>query len=106
MRVLAQIEDILQGRRRRNPGHFMEDRGEVATILLAKDRGWSVLMDEGWGRRRFAPAKGVEVITTEDLCVEMAAAKALSDDDAFEIFEKVYKTSRAKFDKRVAALRA
>ncbi len=34
-RVLAQIEDILQGRRRRNPGHFMEDRGEVATILVA-----------------------------------------------------------------------
>ncbi len=47
-RVLAQIEDILAGRRRRNPGHFMEDGGEVATILVAKDRGWPVLMDDGW----------------------------------------------------------
>jgi predicted nucleic acid-binding protein len=102
-RVLAQIENILDGRRRRNPGHFMEDRGEVATILLAKDRGWPVLMDDGWGRRSFAPAKGVEVFSTEDLCVEMAHAKALSHDDAFEVFAKVYKASRAEFDKRVAA---
>ncbi len=102
-RVLAQIEDILGGRRQRNPGHFMEDRGEVATILVAKDRDWPVLMDDGWGRRSFAPAKGVEVITTEDLCVEMAAAKALTNDHAFEVFEKVYNTSRAEFDKRVEA---
>jgi predicted nucleic acid-binding protein len=103
MRVLAQIENILDGRRRRNPGHFMEDRGEVATILIAKDHGWPVLLDDGWGRRSFAPAKGVEVFSTEDLCVEMAATKALSTDDAFEVFEKVYKTGRAEFDRRVAA---
>lgn len=105
-RVLAQIEDILEGRRRSNPGHFMEDRGEVATILVAKDRDWPVLMDDGWGRRSFAPAKGVEVITTEDLCVEMAAAEALTDDHAFEVFKTVYKTDRSEFDKRVAVLRA
>ncbi len=104
--VLAQIENILDGRRRRNPGHFMEDRGEVATILIAKDRGWPVLMDDGWGRRSFAPAKGVEVFSTEDLCVEMAHAKALSDDDAFEIFAKVYNAKRAEFDRRLAALRS
>jgi hypothetical protein len=104
--MLAQVEDILAGRRRRNPGHFMEDRGEVATVLVAKDRGWPVLMDDGWGRWSFAPAKGVEVITTEDLCVEMAGAGALSDDDAFEIFKKVYKTSKAEFGKLVAALRS
>jgi hypothetical protein len=102
-RLLAQVEDIARGRRQRNPGHFMEDRGEIATILLAKDRGWPVLMDDGWGKR-FAKAKQVEVITTEELCVEMAAANALSDEHAFEVFAKVYKTSRAQFDKRVAAL--
>jgi predicted nucleic acid-binding protein len=82
----------------------MEDRGEVATVILAKDRGWPTLMDDGWGKR-FAKAKKVEIITTEDLCVEMAATGALSDEDAFEVFEKVYKTSRGQFDERVAALR-
>jgi predicted nucleic acid-binding protein len=104
-KVLAQIEDILAGRRRRNPGHFMEDRGEVATILLAKDRGWPVLMDDGWGRRSFAPAKGVEVISTEELCIEMAVANALSRDHAFAVFKTVYKTNRTTFDRRVAAFK-
>ncbi len=32
----------------------------------------------------------------------MASAEAFSNDDAFEIFEKVHETSRAKFGKRVA----
>jgi predicted nucleic acid-binding protein len=104
--VLAQIENILDGRHRRNPGHFMEDRGEVATILVAKDRDWPVLMDDGWGRRSFAPAKNVEVFSTEDLCVEMASAKALSHDAAFQVFAKVYKASRAEFDRRVATFRS
>jgi hypothetical protein len=101
--LLAQIDDIVAGRRQRKPGHFMEDRGEVATILLAKDRGWPILMDDGWGKR-FAKAKNIETITTEDLCLEMATTHALSDEHAFEIFEKVYKTSRTQFDQRLAAL--
>ena len=38
-RLLAQIDDICAGRRRRDPGHFMKDRGEIATILIAKKMG-------------------------------------------------------------------
>jgi len=58
-------------------------------------------MDKGWGQADFAPAKGVEVITTEDLCLEMAAAGALSDDDVSKIFKSLTKTSRTEFDQRV-----
>jgi hypothetical protein len=100
-RLLQQIEDIVAGRRKRDPGHFMEDRGEVATILLAKERGWPVLLDERWGTT-FAANKGVEVVSTEDLCVEMVVASKLSDDHGYEVFKHVYRTRRAEFNRRLA----
>jgi hypothetical protein len=99
-RMLQQIEDIVAGRRKRNPAHFMADRGEVATILLAKERGWPVLLDERWGTT-FAERKSVETVTTEDLCVELTIAGKLSDDHAFDVFKRVYRTGRAEFDRRV-----
>ena len=98
--MLQQIEDIVAGRRRRSPGHFMEDRGEVATILLAKERGWPVLLDERWGTA-FAVRKGVETVTTEELCTELTIAGKLNDDHAFDVFKRVYRTGRAEFDRRV-----
>jgi hypothetical protein len=100
-RMLQQIEDIVAGRRRRSPGHFMEDRGEVATILLAKERGWPVLLDERWGTA-FAVRKGVETVTTEELCVELAVASKLNGDHAYDVFKRVYRTGRAEFDLRVS----
>lgn len=99
-RMLQQIEDIVAGRRRRNPGHFMEDRGEVASILLAKQRGWAVLLDERWGTK-FAVRKGVETVTTEELCIELTIAGKLNEDHAFDVFKRVYRTGRAEFDRRV-----
>jgi hypothetical protein len=103
-RLLQQIEDIVAGRLKQRPAHFMKDRGEVATVLLAKERGWPVLLDDQWGRK-FAARKEVEVITTEDLCVEMVAAGHLAENHSFEVFRRVYMTPRADFDGRVAALR-
>jgi len=104
-RLLDQIENIVQGRRRHNPGHFMEDRGEVATILIAKALGCPVLIDDRWGKERFAIKKGVLTFSTEDLAVEMAVAGALSEDDAFEVFRRVYNSPRLTFDTRLAAIR-
>jgi hypothetical protein len=103
-KMLQQIENIVAGRRRRNPGHFMEDRGEIATILLAKERGWPALVDDRWGSA-FATRKGVETLTTEELCVEMTAAAKLNDDHAYEVFKRVYRTDRAEFNRRVRAMR-
>jgi len=103
-RMLQRIEDIVAGRRRRKPGHFMEDRGEVATILLAKDRGWPALLDERWGVS-FAASKGVEVVNTENLCIEMVVDGKLTDDHGFEIFKGVYQARRAEFDRRVGEAR-
>jgi hypothetical protein len=103
-RMLQQVDDIIAGRRRRKPGHFMEDRGEVATVLLAKERGWPVLIDERWGTA-FATKKGVVTFSTEELCVEMAVSDTLTDDHAYDVFKRVYHTKRAEFDRRVSAAR-
>ena len=59
--VLAQVEQIVAGRHRRRPGgtaHFMADRGEVSTILVAKRLRVPVLIDERWGKETFAPQEG------------------------------------------------
>lgn len=97
-RLLDQVENIIEGRRRHSPGHFMEDRGEVATILVAKSMDCPVLIDERWGKETFATRKGVTTFSTEDLAVEMASVGALSPDDAFAVFRRVYQSSRSSFD--------
>lgn len=103
-RLLAQIDDILNGRRRHRPGHFLEDRGEVATILVAKRLGCAVLIDETWGRR-FAERKGLQVFTTQDLAAELASARALTEPQAWEIFRRVFTGSRrAALRAQIAAL--
>jgi hypothetical protein len=101
-KLLQQIEDIAAGRLKKRPGHFLKDRGEIATVLLAKERGWPVLLDDTWGQK-FAAKKGVEIITTEDLCVEMVVAGKLTEDHAFEVFKRVRWSPRGDFDGRVAA---
>lgn len=103
-RLLDQIENIVQGRRRHAPGHFLEDRGEVATILVAKSIGCPVLIDDRWGKDTFAVRKGVPTFSTEDLAVEMAAARVLTPDQAYAVFRRVYRSDRATFDARLAAL--
>jgi hypothetical protein len=105
-RLLSQIEDICAGRRRQSPGHFMEDRGEIATILVAKRMNCPVIVDEKWGREIFAPKKNVSVFTTEDIAVDMAVNGNLTDDAAFDVFRRVFHRSRVQFDIRVNEARA
>lgn len=100
--LLDRIEAILEGRRRRKPGHEREDRGEVTTALVAADLGVPVLMDDGFGRR-LAAQEGVEVFTSQDLAVELAADGVLGTLHAYGIYRIVYANStRAEFDQLVA----
>ena len=48
--LLDRIDTIVDGRRRRKPGHELEDRGEVATALVAAALGVPALMDDGSAR--------------------------------------------------------
>jgi hypothetical protein len=101
-RLLSQIENIVDGRRRHSPGHFLEDRGEIATILVAKQMGCPVLIDERWGKDTFAPRKGVATYSTEDLAIEIVLAGGLTRDQAFDVYRRVYRNDRASFDARLA----
>ena len=105
-RLLSRVQTILDGRRRRHPDHEDKDRGEVVTALTAGSLGMPVLMDEGWGKR-LARSEGVEVFTTEDLAVELAAVGKLKSLHAYAIFRIVYSNAdRSAFDQRVADLAA
>ena len=104
--ILARIEAVLEGRRRHKPGHEDEDRGEVATALVAAALGVPVLMDDIWGGN-LARNEGVQVFTTEDLAVELAGEKKLGALHAYGIYRLVYSDpTREKFDARVEAYRA
>jgi hypothetical protein len=103
--LLDRIEAILEGRRRRKPGHEGEDRGEVTTALVAAELGVPVLMDDGFGKR-LAAQEGVEVFTTQDLAVELAAHGVLGSLHAYGIYRIVYQNStREEFDRLVDAAR-
>lgn len=105
-RLLAQIDEIARRERmKKNKRAAWAEKGEFATILVAKQLQAPVLMDDGNGKR-FAAGKRVVSFTTEDLCVEMAVAGALTDDEAFDVFHRVYKSSRTQFDARVATSRS
>jgi hypothetical protein len=101
--LLARIATILEGRRRLNPAHVAKDRGEVATALVAADLGIPVLMDDGFGKN-LAAKEGVEVFTTRDLAIELAASGRLKRLHAHGIHRIVYeKTTREEFDELVDA---
>ena len=103
--MLARIEDIIEGRRRHKAGHPDEDRGEVATALVAASMGVPTLMDDGWGKN-FAINEGVQVFTTQDLAVELAATNALGARFAWGIYRIVYDdATREDFDSRVETFR-
>lgn len=104
--LLSQINTILERRRKTKPGHANEDRGEVSTALGAQALGYPVLMDDGFGKK-LAMQRQVQVFTTEDLAVEMAATGHMKVIHAYGLYRVVYKGStRADFDARFAALKA
>lgn len=101
--LLDRIDTIVDGRRRRKPGHELEDRGEVATALVAAALGVPALMDDGFGKT-LAAREGVPVYTTQDLAVELAARDMLKPIHAYGLYRIVYQNStRAQFDQFVAA---
>jgi hypothetical protein len=103
--MLERIEEIVEGRRRRKPGHADADRGEVATALVAGAMRVPILMDDGWGKR-FAISQGVRVFTTQDLAVELAATQTLTSRFAYGNFRIVYAdATRPDFDHRVEEFR-
>lgn len=53
------------------------NRGEIATVLIAADRGSAVLVDDGFGRD-LANARHLRVAGTDDLAAEMVAVSVLS----------------------------
>jgi hypothetical protein len=104
--LLSRVQTILDRRRSRYPDHDHKDRGEVVTAVTAGSLGMPVLMDEGWGKR-LAQSEGVEIFTTEDLAVELAAVGKLRSLHAFAIFRIVYSNAdRSVFDQRVSDLQA
>jgi hypothetical protein len=102
-RMLSRIDTIIEGRRRHKPGHEREDRGEVATALVAADMRVPALMDDGFGKR-LAAQEGVDVFTTQDLAVELCARGLLRDIHAYSVYRRVYRNAQhSDFDVLVEA---
>lgn len=80
--------------------------GEATTIVGALELGYAVLLDDG-KPKKFAVRKGLTVLTTEDVVVELAVASVLARKRAFLIYQRVYgNKNRAAFDACVEAVEA
>jgi predicted nucleic acid-binding protein len=109
--ALQRADALAQGWRRqqeRQSGQGRDARanlGEATTIVAAQERGYALILDEG-KPKRFAVNKGLTVITTEDLAVELTAAKVVGPGRAFRIYERVYGNDRPAFNSAVSAAQA
>ncbi|HVA19355.1 MAG TPA: hypothetical protein VMU55_04200 [Solirubrobacteraceae bacterium] len=87
--ALARGWSKLQARR---SGSHRDDRanlGETTTILAAEKHDWAVILDEGRARA-YAEKRGLTVLSTQDLVVEMTAVEQLKGRRAFHIYKRVY----------------
>jgi hypothetical protein len=67
--------------------HDWTHAGEIATVLIAEHRRADlVLIDDGWGAG-LARGRGLRVMSTARLTLEMVVANALDRDDGFLVFD-------------------
>ena len=67
--------------------HDWAHAGEIATVLMAEHRAADlVLIDDGWGAG-LARGRGLQVMSTARLVLEMVVVGALTEDDGFRIFD-------------------
>lgn len=104
----AALAEGWRKRQERTTGAVRDARanlGEAATIVAGQRLGYTLLLDEG-GARKYAVAKGLTVITTQDIVTEICAAGLIGAKRAYLLYERVYSgATRAAFDAEVAAAR-
>ncbi len=88
--------------------HAWAHTGEIATVLIAEHRGADlVLMDDSWGAG-LAKGRGLRVMSTARLILEMVAADALSREDGFLVFDAATPdgVGRDRFEAGLSNIRA
>jgi hypothetical protein len=88
--------------------HEWAHTGEIATVLIAEHRGVDlVLIDDHWGAG-LARGRGLRVMSTARLVLEMVASDALSRDDGFVVFDAATPdgVGRDRFEAGISSLRA
>ena len=103
--VLATGWSSLQQRRSGVQRDPRANLGEATTLVAAERNKWGVILDEGKART-YAVGRGLVVLSTQDLVVEMASAGILTEKRALLIYKRVYRdASPEQFDAAVQAAR-
>ncbi|MGO8684510.1 MAG: hypothetical protein ACLQUT_08040 [Thermoleophilia bacterium] len=88
--------------------HDWAHSGEIATVLMAEhSRVDLVMIDDGWGAG-LARGRGLRVMSTARLVLEMVVADALSRDDGFRVFDAATPegVGRDRFETSLSTLRS
>ena len=88
--------------------HDWAHTGEIATVLIAEHRGADlVLIDDRWGAN-LARSRGLRVMSTARLVLEMVVADALSKADGFLVFDAATPggVGRDRFEAGLSQLRS
>ena len=68
--------------------HEREHAGEIATVLMAKQRGSDlVIMDDDWGSGLARRTYRLEVMSTARLTLEMVICGRLDEEEGFRVFD-------------------
>jgi hypothetical protein len=87
--------------------HDWAHAGEIATVLMAELRGADLVMiDDGWGAS-LARGRGLRVMSTARVVLEMVVANALGRDDGFLVFDAAtpHGVGRDRFEADLSNLR-
>ena len=89
--------------------HQRAHAGEIATVLMAKHRGCDlVIMDDNWGADLARKTHALTVMSTARLAQEMTVAGALSEAEAFAVFDSATPdgVGRERFEAGLRRLRS
>ena len=88
--------------------HERAHAGEIATVLMAASREADlVVIDDSWGSG-LARGRGLTVMSTARLSLEMVVAGALTEDHGFQVFDAATPegVGRERFEQALARIRA
>jgi hypothetical protein len=101
---LGELETIRQRWAEPNE-HPKKHRGEISTVIAARDRSERLVVIDDVDGLKLAKANRLHTIKTTHVVAEMVAAEALSEEAAWPIFHAVRNGSRRDFENLCALYR-
>lgn len=90
--------DLIRKKGMESGAHPTKDRGEISTVVLARERTDQLVVIDDHDGIALARANSLDVVQTTHVVAEIVAAGVLTEADGWPIFESVYRERRPSYD--------